>query len=347
MSDKITFIPPNELICYEVVSTLSETADWGLSFTGVIPEAHKRTKGQGIVVAVLDTGLSSHVDLTDNVLGYFNFSDSNTSGDVVGHGTHVAGTIAALQNGIGVLGVAPETKIYSIKVLDDDGSGSYDNITAGIEKAIELDVDIINMSLGSEFEAPQSFYDAIKKAYNAGIIILAAAGNDSGSVNYPAKYPEVIAVSAIDDEGKLAYFSSRGPEVVLAAPGVDIYSTYPDNQYAKMSGTSMATPFASGLCALLLSWRKTNTWASPINNTQDMIKYLDALCDPFGTINYIGKAGDTGYGIPQFVNFTPWQNPPINPPIDIIIDHVSPHNNSGFWAKIAELWKKFLYWLTH
>jgi subtilisin family serine protease len=147
----------------------------------------------------------------------------------------------------------------------------------------------------------------VNEAAAKGIIIVAAAGNDGKAVNYPAKYDNVIAVAALSKDGKMARFSSHGGEVDAVAPGADIYSTYKDNQYAVLSGTSQASPFVAGLCALLLAYARNTPGSQPINNVQDMLRCLDDLCDPSGRLNSPGRDGDWGFGIPSFANYMPWR----------------------------------------
>jgi len=160
--------------------------------------------------------------------------------------------------------------------------------------------------LGAPVEPPASLRQAIIDAANNGIIIVAAAGNDSGAVNWPARYPEVIAVGAIDENGNLADFSSRGPEVSVVAAGVNIYSTYLNNQYAVLKGTSQASPFVAGICALLLAKdRKENPDAYKITSVQAMLEALDVICDQNGRFNTIGKEANFGFGIPKFCNAYP------------------------------------------
>jgi len=211
------------------------------------------TEGAGIKVAVIDTGVDfNHADLKANYAGGYNTIISTMPPlDDHGHGTHVAGSIAAVRNGVGVAGVAPRASIYGVKVLDKNGSGSYSNVMAGIEWAAQNKMDVINMSLGGGgvMEAMQK---VITAANDAGVTIVCAAGNDSGPVNYPAKYKESIAVSASDSSDKLAYFSSKGPEIAVIAPGVSIYSTKKGGGYTSMSGTSMACPHVAGLAALAI-----------------------------------------------------------------------------------------------
>ncbi len=304
MSDNIQFLPVEDLQPVFVFSALSEVSDWGLETAG-IPAAHLHTKGEGVVVGVMDTGGPSHPDLNQNLLPAINCSRSGNASDSNGHATHCCGIIAALANGFGVIGVAPEAKILPIKVLDDHGQGGYREIEAGIRKAMEMKVDILNMSLGSPIVPPASLYDTIKEAAAQGIIIVAAAGNDSGRVNYPARYDEVIAVAAIDGRGQLAEFTSRGEEIDVSAPGVDTYSTYINNLYAQMSGTSQAAPFIAGVCALILAWaRKKNR---TINGVVDMLQHLDDMCDPQGRVGTAGREGSVGFGVPSFLNHMPWR----------------------------------------
>lgn len=219
--------------------------------------AWQTTKGLTVKVAILDTGIDlDHLDLQSNIKGNVStISPLRSGNDDNGHGSHVAGTVAAIDNNIGVIGVGPEIYLYAVKVLDRTGSGWLSDLIEGIEWCINNKMEVINMSLGSSSDN-QAFHDAIIKAYQAGIVLVAAAGNNGetgGAVSYPAKYPEAIAVSAVDQAGRLASFSSFGPEVDLAAPGVSIKSTYNDGYYRTLSGTSMAAPHVSGTAALALA----------------------------------------------------------------------------------------------
>jgi subtilisin family serine protease len=167
-------------------------------------------------------------------------------------------------------------------------------------------VDIINMSLGAPGAPPQSLHDVIIEATNKGIIIIAAAGNDGKIVNYPARYDEVIAVAALDANGNMAGFSSRDNTVDSVAPGVDIFSTFTNNQYAKMSGTSQAAPFMTGICALLKSFAKSDPSAPKINNYIDMLKAIDIVCDHAEYVStgkiINGDVANWGFGVPKFCN---------------------------------------------
>ncbi len=207
-----------------------------------------------IKVGIIDTGISNtHPDLLANVQGGVNTINPLKSwNDDNGHGSHVAGIIGALDNDIGVIGVGPAINLFAIKVLDRNGSGWLSDVIEGIQWAVAKNMQVINMSLGTVSDV-QSFHDAVIAAKNAGIVIVTAAGNNGGSVLFPAAYPEVIAVSATDQNNVIASWSSRGLEVDLAAPGVGVYSTYKGASYATLSGTSMAAPHVAGSAALVLN----------------------------------------------------------------------------------------------
>jgi subtilisin family serine protease len=210
-----------------------------------------------VVVAVLDTGVSEVADLSGQLLpGRTYLAGTVTEGadDDHGHGTHVAGTIAAIaDNALGVAGVAPETKILPVKVLDSQGSGSSLDIAAAIVWAVDQGAGVLNLSLGGP---SVSHYDtAVDYAVQQGVVVVAAAGNSGPTLNtvsYPAALPTTIAVAAIGDTKSPATFSTRGSYVDLAAPGVDILSTYYETGwYSYSSGTSMAAPHVAGVAALL------------------------------------------------------------------------------------------------
>lgn len=209
-----------------------------------VPEAWLETRGDGVTVAVLDTGCSmTHEDLVGSFVGSFNCTNpkriTNDVTDKDMHGSHVTGIIAARDNAIGIVGVAPDAKIIPIKVLGDDGSGSFEAIVAGIDKAIEMKVDVINMSLGAPGGHPM-LYAAVKRAYDAGIPIICAAGNrGTASLDFPASYKETISVGALDVRNMKATFSQMGPNLDFMAPGVEILSTVPINSYMLMSGTCL------------------------------------------------------------------------------------------------------------
>lgn len=231
-----------------------QMVSWGIEKINAKSAWASGDTGAAVKVGIIDTGISnSHPDLIDNIKGGVNtIVASNGWNDDHGHGSHVAGIIAALDNSIGTVGVGPQINLYAIKVLNSSGSGNLSDIIEGIDWAVANKMQVINMSLSTASNI-QSFRDACARAKNAGIVVVAAAGNSGGSVQYPGAYPEVIGVSAIDSTNTIASFSSRGTQVDLAAPGVSIYSTYKGVDYATLSGTSMASPHVAGAAALVLA----------------------------------------------------------------------------------------------
>ena len=244
---------PSQAVSAVNLAESSSEIPWGVARVNA-PGAWNFTEGAGVKVAVIDTGINyNHPDLQANYAGGYNAINPNAAPlDDQGHGTHVAGTIAAVRNGTGVIGVAPKAKLYAVKVLASNGSGSFSAIISGIEWATKNKMNVINMSLGGGGYMT-AMHNAIKAAVAANVTVVCAAGNDSGPVNYPAKYPESIAISAGDSNNQLAYFSSRGAEIEFIAPGVNVYSTSISGYYQNMSGTSMACPHVAGLAALAYS----------------------------------------------------------------------------------------------
>jgi len=239
-----------------IIPQPAQILPWGIDRIDA-EKAWQDTTANSIKIGVLDTGIDlTHPDLKMNIKGGYNAINSRKlPQDDNGHGTHVAGIIAALNNTIGVVGVGPEIDLYAIKVLGASGSGYLSDVIEGLEWAVSNGIQVVNMSLGTDQDI-QSFREAIKKAYGAGVTMVAAAGNDGGSVDYPAAYPEVIAVSATDEKDEIASWSSRGGEIDLAAPGVNIYSTYKGSTYKILSGTSMAAPHVTGVAALVIDSKK-------------------------------------------------------------------------------------------
>ncbi len=239
----------------------TQSLPWGLKAIGADVSLENKADGNKIKIAVLDTGCSNHPDL--KIKGGVSLVPYTSSYvDDNGHGTHVTGTIAAQNNKIGVVGVAPEADIYEIKVIDNTGTGTYSQIIDGIEWAMDNKINIINMSFGG-MEDSRALHDIIKEATNKGIIIVAAAGNNGYGAEtevYPARYPEAISVGAVDQTLKITNYSSTGNEVDIVAPGSDILSTTADGEYGVMSGTSMATPHITGVVASL--WSKNKKWSN-------------------------------------------------------------------------------------
>lgn len=245
----------------EVQNTRPEQKiDWGVSLVQA-PLLWHVTKGEGVKVLVLDTGVDyRHPDLSPNFKMGVNFTTQNRNDfmDRQGHGTHCAGIILGCDNDFGIVGVAPKAELYIGKVLGDDGYGTIQGIIQGIEWGIQQKVDIISMSLGSSVDPGPAFHNVMKRARAAGIILVGATGNENTRVGWPAAYDEVIAVGAIDAAMDRANFSNFGEEVAVAAPGVNVLSTYLNNAYAKLSGTSMATPMVAGAIALIQSFARKN-----------------------------------------------------------------------------------------
>lgn len=260
-----------------------------------IPDVWQDTRGEGVNVAVLDTGIDTdHPDLQNAIIDSVDFSGDGIE-DANGHGTHCAGIIAARQNNAGFVGVAPKCSLLIAKVLANNGSGAYQWISSGIDWAIDSGAHIISMSLGGSMSA-DILFKAIHLALNKGVFVICAAGNEGSlfqnSIGYPGRYGGVITVAAHDQDGNRSGFSSRGGELDVMAPGSDIWSTYMNGGYAELSGTSMATPFVSGLGALILSKHmNTPNNQTPLNNNEDLKEHLLRMATHPGYHD-----NETGYG---------------------------------------------------
>lgn len=286
------------------VSAVEQVLPWGVDRVNA-DVVHDYDTGTGVKVGVIDTGIDlDHPDLT--VAGNTTFVDGTTTGnDDNGHGTHVAGIIGARDNSIGVVGVAPDASLYAVKVLDSKGSGYESDVIAGIQWAVDNHMNVVNMSLGSS-SASTAFQTACDNAYADGLVLVAAAGNSGNSsgrgdnVNYPARYDSVIAVAATDSSNLRASWSSTGPAVELAAPGVSIYSTYNNGTYATLSGTSMASPHVAGVAALVIA-------SDPSLTNEEVRQRMDDTATDLGVS---GRDTKYGYGLVNAALAAPNTTPP-------------------------------------
>lgn len=260
-----------KLLPVDLLSTTVQVEDTPSNILAVGSETkwNRGFTGKGVVIAVLDTGIdTNHPDLKERIIGGYNFTNDHGGDiriieDMNGHGTHVAGTIAGSMNGKGIVGVAPDAKLLILKVLDHKGSGSIRSLIDAINYAVDWrgpdgeKVRIISLSLGTKFPNAD-LYDVVKRAVNHNISVVVASGNDGdGNIDtneyrYPGAYEEVIEVGAINEINEIANFSNTNETVDLYAPGVDINSSFLDQGYAVLSGTSMAAPHVTGAIALLI-----------------------------------------------------------------------------------------------
>ena len=221
-------------------------------------QAWSTSKGAGVTVAVVDTGVARVPDLAGQLLPGTDFVDAHGDGtaDGHGHGTHVAGVIAALaDNGVAGSGFAPQAKVLPVRVLDDSGSGYDSSVTAGLIYAVDHGATVVNMSLGTP-GADSAMAAAVSYAQGHDVVVVAAAGNTratGNSASYPAAFPGVLAVGASDAADNIAAFSTTGSYVSIAAPGVQVLSTWKDGSTLNLSGTSMAAPYAAATAALVRS----------------------------------------------------------------------------------------------
>ncbi len=260
---------------------------WGLNKIQA-PAAWDITTGSSdIVIAVVDTGIDlNHPDLScpGKLTPGWDFVNQDAMPDDdhrskgFGHGSHVAGIAAACtNNSTGVAGVAWGARLMPVKSLDDRGDGTYEDVALGITYAVDQGAHIINLSLGGA-SGSGTLADAVRYASDHGRLVVAATGNNSGSVMYPAAYPEAMAVAATTSFDQRAWFSNHGPETDIAAPGVSIYSTVIDD-YGYKDGTSMATPFVAGLAALVWS-------ASPNMTHQQLRDLIQSTADDLGVAGW-------------------------------------------------------------
>jgi subtilisin family serine protease len=278
-----------------------------------VPGAWTMTTGSpSVIVGLLDTGYeSAHPDLAAiPIVAQWNArTGTRTITDVYGHGTHVAGTIAAqANNAMGVAGVAPGIRIMPVKVMDNNGQGYWSDFLEGVDWARTHGASIINMSLGGTLTPSQAaaFQPTFDAAYKAGVVVVAAAGNNNRNEPfYPASFDHVISVAATTNNDTKASFSNYGPAVDLSAPGYQIMSTYPGGVYKLMSGTSMATPHVVGLAALIRSYHPTYT----VDEVETAMEVNAVDLGAAGRDNYFG------FGRIQADQAVAWVAPDLTPPV--------------------------------
>lgn len=292
---------------------------WGLTALGLerIPPNYR---GQGVKIAVIDSGLATgHPDLAGRVAGGEDFVEggegASWSVDVIGHGTHCAGVVAAADNGVGMLGITVEAELHVCKVFPD---GRYSEVIEALNYCIEHGIDVVNLSMGAD-ETSALLSQAIERAREAGVACIVAAGNSGGRVQFPGRLPSVLTVAAIGKLGQFpegtyhaqqvlgqpdpqGYFSAAftcyGPEVDVCAPGVAILSSVPDRGYAVWDGTSMATPHVTGLAALVLAHHPDFREGFSTRNSERvdrLFKIIKESCRPLD----FGDPGRTGAGLPN------------------------------------------------
>lgn len=233
-----------------------EPYQWNLTQIYTEPGWHLSIGEQGVPIAIIDSGIDpDHKDLAEKIqAGYNAFEDNEAYDDEHGHGTHVAGIAGAITNNLdGIAGVSWYNPLLAVKSLDHHAEGNSLSIAKGIVWAVDNGAKVINLSLGDSHNS-EIMYEAIRYAYEKDVVLIAASGNDNVETPmYPAAYPEVLAVAAVDPHRERAVFSNYGYHIDVSAPGEHIPSTYLDNQYVIMSGTSMAAPHVAGLAGLIRS----------------------------------------------------------------------------------------------
>jgi subtilisin family serine protease len=353
----VLYAEPNYRGHFEEVVPVSVPNDTSYGSQWWLPAVGDRTMwavgaGTGVVVAVVDSGVDmSHPDLVANLLSNgYNFGDGNANPqDYLGHGTAVAGVIAAAQNnGIGVSGLAPGAKLLPIKVsVGFDSSFTSDVLALGIDYAVSQGARVINLSL--TVPATQTVQDAIQRALNQGVVVVAAAGNDSGAVAFPANMAGVVAVAATDETANLLSTSNWGPEITVAAPGSNIYTTDINGMYRSLTGTSIAAPVVSAAVADIMSLNPSLPVAS-------MPQYLREYAGPIGGGSYtfgVLDAGKVGANLVPVINLPKQQFsqgetlsvsyalPPTGGTMDIYVAVQTPSGEfflrpDGTWGAVAQ-----------
>ena len=326
---EVVVINPDGLVTAHAESD----AAWGVIRIGCLP-VHAGTYpggtgpilAGGVKVAVMDTGVDYlHPELAPNYAGGFDFVNNDPDPmDDNGHGTHVSGIIAAARDGVGMLGVAPSSSIYALKVLGSNGVGTWSGIIAGLEWSVGQGISVANLSLGSTVDPGLTVRAAFENAAKAGVFLVASAGNGGAgvdTVNYPGKFDSVVAVGSTTSMNDRSSFSSTGPNVELTDPGSAIYSTILGGGYGYLSGTSMAAPHVAGVAALALSAGVPDTNADG-NLNDDLRRLLQMTAEDLG---WDGRDDEFGFGLVDadaaltFVKSDPDQIPWFRPPSDLSV----------------------------
>ncbi len=310
---RVTSIDP-DLAVQALDTELDNT--WGVKHIGAgTVHTEWSNTGSGVKVAIVDSGIDySHPDLA--VAGGWNFVGKNADFmDDNGHGTHVAGTVAALKNGFGVVGVAPDAGLYALKVLDAGGGGNYSDVIAALEWCVNNDIQVANHSYGSAGDPGSVVKAAFDSSYAAGVLHVGSAGNSGmpngrgDNVSYPARWNSVMAVAATDQNDSRPRWSSTGPAVEISAPGVNIRSTLPGGGYGLASGTSMASPHVAGVAALVI-------WAGA-ESPGEVRDILTSTAKPLGAANLYGA------GLVDAVAAVAAITPPVPPEPAVNVDLVT------------------------
>jgi thermitase len=280
-SEKAEITAPPSDIQYgqDFENTPDLKAQWALARINALPPTQMIDSDYSVLVAVLDTGIDKdHKDLSGRVVAEIDLSGGQDAVDVYGHGTAIAGIIAAdVANGLGIMGLAPESRLVNVKVADDDGRCQLSALAEGIIWAVDRGASVINVSIELK-DASSVLQEAIDYAWEHGALVIAAAGNDGSSLPvYPAACDNCLAVTAVQANGALAPLANYGDWVDCAAPGLDIYSTLPDNTYGYKHGTSFATAYVSGLAALLFAVAADTNGNGYIND--EVLRAIESGCE--------------------------------------------------------------------
>lgn len=267
--------------------SIAKGIPWGVRHIEA-PQAWNRTTGHRVKVGVIDTGVDFyHPDLRHSLESGVNLLQRMLlPQDDNGHGTHIAGTIAAANGLQGMIGVAPRAIIHPVKAFDYNGTAFVSDIILGIDWCVRNGMDVVNMSFGMKTRS-KSLLNAVANAYNSGVLIVASSGNDGqrGDIDYPARYSHTIAVGAINQQGKITSFSNRSGTIDIFAPGDKIVSAWLKGKHREMSGTSMATSHVTGAVALLLALK-------PGLTPDEIKRILTKSAKPIGNSKALRKAGE-------------------------------------------------------